>query len=156
MTTIDSMTVRPSDLVYPVLCLSRRAGITVVRSPEEFGRSSAALVWRGGFYAGLRVVDAAGAAYDVVTADVVRPRSAAGRALARLLGAGVRVAAELRPAGPAALDELRARVRAEVEDDPEALEEMTGRAAAWWHEALARCADAGAVVRAVDAAARTG
>src|SRR5919107_5531344 len=104
MTTSSAVTVRPTDLAYPVLCLSRQGGIAVVRTPEEFGRSSAALVWRAGFYVGLRVVDASGAAYDVVAADVVRPRSAAGRAIARFLDAGVRVAAELRPAGQATLE----------------------------------------------------
>ena len=57
------------ELIYPVLCLSKRAGISVVRSPEAFGRGSAAL-FGAGFYTGLRVVDASGAVYEVVSAEM--------------------------------------------------------------------------------------
>jgi hypothetical protein len=150
------MTVTPGDLRYPVLCLSERAGIAVIRDAAAFGRSAAPLVWGARFYDGLRVVDASGALHEVVRAEVVRPGSAAGQAVARLFGTAVHVGVELRPVGPAALAELRARVLAEIDDDPEAVEEMTGRPPPWWREALERAADAGALVRATAAGAPGG
>jgi hypothetical protein len=99
-------------------------------------------------------VDASGAAYDVVSAEIAQPRSALGRSLARLFDATVRVVADLRPAGPASLEEVRDRVRAEVSENPEEVEEMTGRSAAWWNETLIGCTDVADVVRKVDAATR--
>jgi hypothetical protein len=99
-------------------------------------------------------VDASGAAYDVVSAEIAQPRSALGRSLARLFDATVRVVADLRPAGPASLEEVRDRVRAEVSENPEEVEEMTGRSAAWWNEILISCTDVVEVVRKVDAATR--
>ena len=137
-----------------MLCLSKRVGISVIRTPETLGRGSAALFWDG-FYTGLRVVDASGAAYDVVKAEIAHPRSTFGRALARLFDANVRVATELRPAGRASLEDVRERVRADVFENPEEFEEMTGRSAHWWKEMLVTCVDAADVVRKVDAAMHT-
>jgi hypothetical protein len=125
-----------------------------VRSPEAFARTSSAL-FSAGFYTGLRVVDVTGAAYDVVDAKVAHPRSTLGKSLARLFDANVRVVAQLRAAGQASLDEVKERVIAEVSDNPEEVEEMTGRSAQWWREILVGCADAADVVRKVDAAAHT-
>jgi hypothetical protein len=144
----------PNELIYPVLCLSKRAGISVVRSPETFGRCSAAL-FSAGFYTELRVVDASGAAYDVVDAEIVHPRSTLGQALARLFDANVRVDAKLRPAGRASLEEVAKRVTTEVSTNPEEVEEMTGRSARWWNETLETCADVADIVRKVDAATHT-
>ena len=64
----------------------------------------------------------------------------------------VRVVADLRHAGRASLDEVRDRVTTEVSENPEVVEEMTGRSAKWWNETLASCADAKDVVRKIDAA----
>jgi hypothetical protein len=143
-----------NEVIYPVLCLSKQAGISVVRSAEAFGRGSAALFGTG-FYEELRVVDASGTAYDVVGAEITHPRSALGRALARLFDASVSVATELRPAGHASLEDVRERVRADVSENPEEFEEMTGQSAQWWKEMLLTCADAADVVRKVDAAMHT-
>ena len=140
--------------MYPLLCLSKRAGISVVRSSDAFGRCSAAL-FGAGFYTELRVVDASGAAYDVVSAEIVHPRSAVGRALARLFDTNVGIVAELRPAGRASLEEVRDRVTTEVSENPEEVEEMTGRSANWWSETLVSCTDVADVVRKVDAATHT-
>jgi hypothetical protein len=143
-----------NELIYPVLCLSKRAGISVIRSPDAFGRSSAAL-FGAGFYTGLRVVDASGAVYDVVRAEITHPRSSFGRTLARLFDANVRIVADLRPSGRASLEEVRDRVTAEISGNPEEVEEMTGRSAKWWNETLASSTDAADVVRKVDAATHT-
>ena len=44
---------------------------------------------------------------------------------------------------------------AEVSENPEEVEEMTGRSAEWWNETLVSCADVADVVRKVDAATHT-
>jgi hypothetical protein len=155
MTRFHGANATHNELTYPALCLSKRAGISIVRSKGALGHSTASLVWRAAFYEELRVIDSAGTAYDVVASEIISPTSAVGQAIARLFDASVRVDPQLRSAGPATLEEVRARVTSWVIEDPEAVEEMSGRPAAWWSETLARCTDAAGVVRAVDAAAHT-
>jgi hypothetical protein len=63
MTSVNALT-------YPVLCLPRKMGVCVGRTPYEIERCEAVVFWRGRFYEGLRLVDANGEAYDVVNAVI--------------------------------------------------------------------------------------
>lgn len=141
------MSISPADLTYPTLCLSGQAGLTVAEHPDSLERCRAGLFWKARFYEGLLVVDATGSAYEVAQAEVRRPGSPLARRVARLLDLSLSIQVTLRFVGQALFDELRERVLAEIDDDPETLEEMTGRDVFWWRAALARCTTARELVQ---------
>lgn len=132
----QSTTVTPFQLRYPVLYLSPRLDVGVIRTPERFGRCAAVLMHREGFYDDLRVVDSDARLYEVTGSRIVWPRSSWARALVSILDLHYHVSVRLDLHGPAELEEIRARVHEAVENDPEILAEMTGHDPDWWRERL--------------------
>lgn len=137
----------PKTLTYPIICLSRKTGVSVASSSNELARCNGVLFWRGEFYEGLKLVDADGQSHEVVDTVVTRPRSRFGIWLARLLDLPLHVGVVTKHTGPASLSEVRNRVLEYINDDPAALEEMTGHDVLWWQKNLSESKDTSDLVR---------
>jgi len=128
-----------SSLTYPVLLLSRSSGVSFLESPSDLRTFPAPLYWKGAFFEGLRIVDAAGKAHETVSASVQRPSTKFGQWLARVFGGSVSVHAETRPVGPISFSELVHIVESDLEEHTEEFEEFSGRDFAFVRNALANC-----------------
>src|SRR5262249_60344581 len=73
------MSLRATDLSYPVLCVTREMGVCVAGNPSDLRRCNAAVFRRGEFFEGLRVVNSGGATYEGVRARIRRPATAGGQ-----------------------------------------------------------------------------
>lgn len=140
------MTTSPKSLSYPVLCIPESLGVFCVKSDKELERCRAVLFWKARLYEGLKIVDRSGARFEVVRATISSPRSGVSRWLARVLDLPVYLALELEDRGIASLSEIIKAVDASMKEDPEALEELSGKSIQWWHEVLSRCVTPGDVI----------
>lgn len=143
--------VSPERLTYPAVCLTQRSGVFVARGASDLEQCNGSLYWRARLSDGLQVIDASGTQYKVVDVKLVRPGTSWGRGLSRMLELSVVARPTLRPVGMASLETFRSRILAEIEEDPEFLEEMTGRTVPWWRDALARCTTSQELVQAFSA-----
>jgi hypothetical protein len=125
-----------SDLKYPVLHLSSAADAGIAATADELTTSYVRLV-RAHFYDGLHLVDATGRDFEISSARIIRPRTALGQVVARLFMLPVRMELALQPSPAIKLTDLRAKVLATMEQEPEAVEEDTGQSLAWWRQHLA-------------------
>jgi hypothetical protein len=112
-------TVEPSDLTFPVLCLSRDSSVVPVRDLEDLCRCNALAFWRNQYYRDLRVLDVTGSAYTVVEARLRRPMPSARRFLARLTNQSFSVKLRLRAEGPPSLATAKERVSEWLDKAPE-------------------------------------
>jgi hypothetical protein len=135
------------EMRFPVICVPVDLAPYGVSRQEELGVCAGALYWRGRIFSGMRIVDSDGRTSLVTGTRVVRPASAAGQWLARLLDLQVGVELTLSPVAPVTIDELRERVTAAMQEDPEAVEELSGRAVAWWERALTEADTPAALAR---------
>ena len=139
------------DPSYPVLCLPASGGFAVARAASDLEYTRGVL-WQKGFFEGLEVIDRQGGRFAVVSAAIVWPRSWAGRWLALTLDFTVRVSLRLTYLGEANLETARDRVLAALAEDPEMVEESSGREEAWWREKIARCRTSGELVEVLSEA----
>lgn len=148
---MHAVDVFPERLTYPAVCLTQRSGVFVARGASHLEHCNGSLYWRARLYDGLQVIDASGAQYKVVDVELVRPGTSWGRGLSRMLELSVVARPTLRPVDTASLEMFRNRIRTEIGEDPELLEEMTGRTVPWWRDALARCTTPQEIVQALSA-----
>ena len=110
----DLSELAPSDLAYPVLCLSHDGSISVVREAAALGRCSAHALWRTRYYDKLRVFDADARSFVVRSATPVRAYSAPARWIAGVTNARVEVELRLAPTGESSLAEAKRLVLASL------------------------------------------
>jgi hypothetical protein len=137
-----------NSVTFPALCVSRDAGVYLVRDLPGLRRSRAQLYWRYHHFDGLRIYDCEERAFEVIAASVSRPVSELGRLLARLLDLTITVDVEITPIGPASLSEVISAVQRAIEADPESFEELSERSIEWWHATLAHISSVQGVIHA--------
>lgn len=111
--------VEPSDLTFPVLCLSRDSSVVPARDPEGLCRCNALAFWRNQYYRDLQIFDSTGAAYTVVEAQLPQAMSSTRRLLARLINQSLSVNLRLRSEGPPSLAKAKERVSEWLDKAPE-------------------------------------
>lgn len=112
-------TVEPSDLTFPVLCLSRDSSIVPSWDREGLCRCNALAFWSNQYYRDLRVFDSTGTEFTVVDAQLQQPMSPARRFLARLINQSLSVRLRLRVEGPPSLAKAKERVSEWLDRAPE-------------------------------------
>ena len=127
-----------------------------VAERERIGCSTPGLYWRANIYHGMRVIDCDGKAFAVSGWHVIQPASRFRQSLARLLETAVRVHLEFEAIDPLTIDELKLKAIAEVAEDPESFEELSGKSVEWWHETLASAQRPEDLINAFLAADREG
>lgn len=124
---MESVSIDATSVTFPALCIPRDFGVYLVRDVSQLRRVRAQPFWTHRHFAGLRICDSSGRAYEVRTADISSPTSRAGRFLARLLDLTIEVDVKLAPLDSAPLSDVVSAVRKALEVDPESFEELSQR-----------------------------
>ena len=139
---------------FPVICIPVDLAPYGVSRQEALGLCAGPLYWRARIFTGMRIVDSDGRSYVVTGTRLLRPGSAAGQWIARMLDLQVSVELALSPTAPVTIEEVRERVLASLRDDAEAAEELSGRPVAWWDTALRKADTPAALARELTAERR--
>jgi hypothetical protein len=129
--------------------------VSFVRSAAELERCPAAVFWRGGFYEDLRVVEVTGSTWKIGRVSIRWPAGSLARRVVHWLDLPLALDLEFLPDVPISPGELRTTVERAIEEDPEALEELSRRDVGWWREAIDRSTSVADVVRAFESGFRS-
>ncbi len=130
--------VGPTDLAFPVLCLSRDTSIVVARDADELGQCNALAFWGNHHFRDLRVIDSSSIAYTVIDAEPETAYSRVAQLTARLTNRALRVRLRLRADGPAPLA-IAKRLASEWLDKAPEFWESSADVSEWKAQVMACC-----------------